>query len=82
MNSTEHQTSRIGTPSERAPQVTEQRISLASWVAANYAENDAPAANTVRRWVREKRIQPSPRKEGRSYFFSPAARYTDAPGSA
>ena len=82
MNSTEHQTARVSTSNEQAPRVTEQRVSLASWMAANYAVNDAPTANTVRRWVREKRIQPPPRKEGRSYFFSPAARYTDTPGSA
>lgn len=80
MNSTEHQSTYSGSEGQQpATPATERRISLASWVAANYSEADAPTANTVRRWVREKRIKPPPQKEGRAYFFSPSARYISSP---
>ena len=50
-------------------------VSLATWIGSLYSPADAPCLNTVRRWVREKRIFPAPEKQGRSYFFHPSARY-------
>jgi hypothetical protein len=52
-----------------------KRIPLTEW-AQQVAP--APSARTLRRWVREGRIYPRPKKFGRSYFADPNARYIDA----
>lgn len=51
-------------------------LSLEEWVKRCYDESSAPCLNTVRRWVREQRIHPAPKKQGRGYFFDPEARYS------
>ena len=68
----------VHTPDPAVPAAsvpTAPRVSLATWIGSLYSPADAPCLNTVRRWVREKRISPAPEKQGRSYFFHPAARY-------
>ena len=63
---------------EQALQAAEQPaqlVSMPTWIASRYSPADAPCLNTVRRWVRENRIQPAPQKQGRAYFFHPAAHY-------
>jgi hypothetical protein len=57
-------------------------IDLSTWLANTYNANNAPCVNTVRRWVRENRIQPPPEKQGRAYFFHPRARYVRPKGDA
>ena len=49
-------------------------ITLQSWLLLVYGE-DPPHVNTVRRWVREHKIQPPPEKHGRAYYVRPEARY-------
>lgn len=51
-------------------------ITLESWLQATYGE-DAPSILTARRWAREGRIDPAPKKHGRAYFVEPAATYSD-----
>jgi hypothetical protein len=53
----------------------EPLVDLNTWVSATYSPANAPCVNTVRRWVRENRIQPAPEKQGRGYFFHPRAKY-------
>jgi hypothetical protein len=63
-------------PADGRPATAEpQLISLATWIASRYSAADAPCMNTVRRWVRNQNIEPAPEKQGRAYFFHPAARY-------
>lgn len=50
------------------------RMTLQRWAAAQYGE-DAPHIKTLRRWVREGKIYPAPRKDGRTYFVEQTARY-------
>lgn len=49
-------------------------LTLEAWIAANYAE-PRPSLLTVRRWVREGKIYPAPKKHGRSYRFAPNAAF-------
>lgn len=53
----------------------ERLLSLQEWISLRYSEKSAPCIHTVRRWVREGRVQPAPEKQGRSYFFRPDAKY-------
>ncbi len=57
------------------------KTTLAKWAAANYGE-DAPHIKTLRRWVREGKIFPAPRKDGRTYFVEQTARYVGSCNSA
>jgi hypothetical protein len=61
-----------------ADQVTTESvklITLTAWLDARYSADSAPTQTTVRRWIRQKRILPEPEKQGRAFFFHPAARY-------
>ncbi len=49
-------------------------IPLEAWAANRYGEH-APSIYTLRRWVREAKILPVPKKHGRTYFVSESARY-------
>jgi len=49
-------------------------ITLQAWLELVYGEQP-PHMNTVRRWVRDNKIQPPPEKHGRAYYVSPDARY-------
>lgn len=72
-------------PAASSPAVVpahEPLIDLPTWLAATYNANNAPCVNTVRRWVREKLVQPPPEKQGRAYFFHPRARYVRPAGEA
>lgn len=51
-------------------------LTLEAWGRARYGEC-CPSLKTLRRWVREAKILPAPKKNGRSYFVSPHARYID-----
>ncbi|MDH4871993.1 excisionase [Pseudomonas sp. BN515] len=48
-------------------------VTLEKWSSLNF--DPPPSLNTVRKWVREGRIEPAPIKHGRSYYVEPAARY-------
>lgn len=50
-------------------------IPLTEW--ADNLSTRPPSPRTLRRWVSEGRIFPRPRKQGRSYFVAPGARYID-----
>ena len=54
----------------------EKLTTLESWAEALYGEH-APSIFTLRRWCREGRILPLPKKHGRTYFVSEGARYID-----
>lgn len=56
--------------------MSERLVKLEAWAEARYGD-DKPAVGTLRRWVREARIIPVPKKHGRSYFVSENARYID-----
>lgn len=51
-------------------------IPLNIWAARRYGDG-APSIKTLRRWVRDAKIQPQPEKNGRSYFVSENATYVD-----
>jgi hypothetical protein len=51
-------------------------VTLQAWALAQYGE-DAPFIGTLRRWAREGKIYPFPKKHGRSYFVEPDAQYVD-----
>lgn len=53
-----------------------QQVPLDVWGRRIYGDH-APSIKTLRRWVREAKIFPIPKKHGRSYFVSPNARYID-----
>jgi hypothetical protein len=55
--------------------VSAKLISLSEWASRRY--NPAPHPNTLRRWVREAKIVPVPKKHGRAYYVEEDARYTD-----
>jgi hypothetical protein len=54
--------------------VTERLLTLDAWARAEYGEG-APSIDTLRRWVRERKILPAPEKHGRTYYVLPNARY-------
>jgi hypothetical protein len=43
-------------------------VTLETWAANIYGE-DAPNMDTLRRWAREGKIFPAPKKQGRAYFL-------------
>lgn len=53
--------------------MSEKFVTLEAWARAKYDE--PPSVFTLRRWVRDARIIPVPKKHGRSYFVSENARY-------
>jgi hypothetical protein len=48
-------------------------VSLVKWASSKFAK--VPHINTLRKWAREKQIEPAPKLFGREYFVQPAARY-------
>ena len=54
--------------------MSEKLIPLATWAANRYGEY-APSIYTLRRWVREAKILPAPKKHGRTYFVKESAQY-------
>lgn len=57
------------------------KTTLQKWAAAHYGDN-APHIKTLRRWVREGKIFPAPRKDGRTYFVEHNARYVGSYSSS
>lgn len=53
---------------------TAQEIKLETWAAAKFGEH-APHIGTLRRWARDGKIYPVPRKIGRDWMVSPRADY-------
>ncbi len=51
-------------------------LTLTDWAKARYGDA-APRLGTLRRWARESRIFPAPRKHGRTYYVQPDAEYLD-----
>lgn len=51
-----------------------QEIPLETWAAAKFGEH-APSIGTLRRWARDGKIYPTPRKIGRDWMVSPRADY-------
>jgi hypothetical protein len=54
----------------------EKEIPLDAWASARFGEH-APTIGTLRRWARQARILPVPRKYGRTYYVAENARYID-----
>jgi hypothetical protein len=61
---------------EKLPQL----VPLEVWAHDIYG-TASPGLNTLRRWAREGKIQPSPKKHGRTYFVQANAEYVE-PGDA
>lgn len=55
---------------------TTQDIPLEQWASTRWGEH-APHIGTLRRWARDGKIFPAPKKVGRSYFVSQQAQYVD-----
>lgn len=53
-----------------------RRITLQTWITLTYGD-DAPTMDTARKWCRDGKIQPQPKKHGREYYCSPDAEYVD-----
>jgi hypothetical protein len=51
-------------------------ITLETWASARFGE-DAPCVGTLRRWARDGKIYPAPRKHGRSYYVDERAQYVN-----
>lgn len=51
-----------------------QSLTLATWAKIKFGD-DSPHIVTLRRWVREGRIYPHPRKIGKTWFVVPSADY-------
>lgn len=49
-------------------------ITLEAWAANIYGEH-APSIHTLRRWARNAKIFPIPKKHGRTYFVEETAEY-------
>lgn len=52
----------------------EPLTSLENWAKKRYGD-DAPSIYTLRRWVKQAKIVPAPKKVGRMYFIQPGAIY-------
>lgn len=48
-------------------------ITLEEWAKRRY--DKPPSILTLRRWAREEKIFPHPKKEGRTYYVLPNAQY-------
>lgn len=55
--------------------MAEKLTTLESWAKSHY--QPVPSIFTLRRWCREGRILPLPKKHGRTYYVSENARYID-----
>lgn len=55
--------------------MTAKLIPLSMWAARRYEK--PPSTRTLRRWVAAGNILPRPRKEGRTLYVEPTARYID-----
>lgn len=53
---------------------SEKLLPLEVWARKVYGDF-SPSKGTLRRWVRDGRIQPQPKKQGRAYFLTPNAEY-------
>lgn len=49
-------------------------LTLERWAESRFPEN-APHIGTLRRWARDGKIQPAPKKHGRSYYVPETAEY-------
>jgi Excisionase-like protein len=56
------------------PRDPSKELTLETWGWSTYGAS-SPSVGTLRRWVREEKIDPPPRKHGRSYFVAVKARY-------
>jgi len=56
--------------------MSEKLVPLDMWARARYGEH-APGVGTLRRWAREGKIFPVPKKHGRAYYVNEEARYVD-----
>jgi hypothetical protein len=56
--------------------VSEKLTTLEAWGRAKYGEH-VPNMDTLRRWAREGKIHPAPKKQGRAYFLPEHAEYVD-----
>lgn len=56
--------------------MSERLTTLEAWAAKRYGDH-APSIHTLRRWVREAKILPVPKKHGRTYFVEETAEYTN-----
>lgn len=56
--------------------MSEQLTTLEDWAATLFGQH-APSIHTLRRWVREAKIMPAPKKYGRKYFVQKSAEYID-----
>lgn len=54
--------------------MSEKLTTLEDWAKAKYGER-APFIGTLRRWARDGKIYPLPKKHGRSYFVLESAEY-------
>lgn len=50
------------------------RITLRRWAYQQYGV-EAPHIKTLRRWAREGKLFPAPRKDGRTYYIDQNAQY-------
>ena len=51
-------------------------LTLKAWADQQYGEH-SPSIGTLRRWCKDARIFPIPKKHGRSYFVEEGAQYVD-----
>ncbi len=54
--------------------MAERLTTLEDWAQKRYGEH-APSIYTLRRWVKEAKIVPVPKKHGRTYFVEETAVY-------
>lgn len=56
--------------------MSEKLVTLERWGQIKYGD-DVPFIGTLRRWARDGKIYPLPKKHGRSYFVAENAEYVD-----
>lgn len=56
--------------------MSEKLITLQVWAGRVFGEN-GPNKDTLRRWCRDTKIFPAPKKIGRAYYVAPDAQYVD-----
>lgn len=54
--------------------MSERLIPLDAWAKSRFGEH-APCIGTLRRWARDGKIYPAPKKHGRSYYVDERAQY-------
>lgn len=57
-------------------EIAHHLIPLEKWAEQQYGEH-APSIYTLRRWARDGKIRPVPKKHGRTYFVRADAAYVD-----